>query len=156
MYAVVRLQTETREWGGTYPLSGLESALGLCFPSALKMLCFFQIVYPLRQAKWKTFVYRHMRCMQTHTLIHTHTNTHMHTCLARIIYCQEYIATIRPIMRIVEQYAICQLVERSSWGCQLNRGCPPRSSSAACLDSILATISLAFADSLALRCRALK
>lgn len=103
--------------GGTYPLSGLESALGLCFPNALQNALLFQIVYPqagkVENLRLSTYE------MYANTLTNTHALTH--TCTPAIhIYCQEYIATIRPIMRIVEQYAICQLVERSSWGCQPN------------------------------------
>lgn len=46
---MVRQRRES-EGGGTYSLSGLELALGLCFPNALKMLCFFKLFTP-RQAK---------------------------------------------------------------------------------------------------------
>lgn len=107
--------------GGTYPLSGLESALGLCFPNALQNALLFQIVYPqagkvenLRLSTYEMYANTH-----TNTRTLTYTRTHQYTPVI-YIYCREYIATIRPIMRIVEQYAICQLVERSSWGCQPN------------------------------------
>lgn len=121
MWCGCRQRRESGGVGGgeTYPLSGLESALGLCFPNALQNALLFQIVYPQAGKVENLRLSTYEMYANTHTRILTHTRTHQYTPAIHI-YCQEYIATIRPIMRIVEQYAICQLVERSSWGCQPN------------------------------------